>query len=381
VASETAGAGESRRYHASARRNRGPGPLRPRRADVADIYDQGASAYEALWSPVILPPAAVLVRSLGLRGRCMIADIGAGTSALLGPIGSAAPAARVVALDASTRMLRIARTRRGASAVLADALALPLADGTVDAVILAYVLFHLADPARAAAEAARVLRPGGRAGIITWAWERQPRASTVWDQVLAEAGVPLAPLRRVNSGLDQPGAVDALLRSAGLRPERIWHDRLHHEWDRSSFWELASGSGSNRIRLSQLSSVARAGVLARLTSTLSQLGPATSCGKARSSALWPPSIPLERIIRERSRYPVATRFGRASCSLRSTSQIIPSVRPPAPGHSSGLASISAARRAVMKSSPHRWLSPPRPSRQAARPYISACRTKLCGGQG
>jgi len=130
VASETAGAGESRRYHASARRDRRPGPLRPRRADVADIYDQGASAYEALWSPVILPPAAVLGRSLGLRGRCVIADIGAGTGALLGPIGSAAPAARVVALDTSTKMLRIARTRRGVSAVLADALALPLADGT-----------------------------------------------------------------------------------------------------------------------------------------------------------------------------------------------------------------------------------------------------------
>ena len=184
MASETAGAGESRRYHASARRDRRSGPLRPRRADVADIYDQGASAYEALWSPVILPPATVLVRSLGLCGRCVIADIGAGTGALLGPIGSAAPAARVVALDASTRMLRIARTRRGASAVLADALALPLADGTADAVILAYVLFHLADPARAAAEAARVLRPGGRAGVITWAWERQPRASTVWIRSL-----------------------------------------------------------------------------------------------------------------------------------------------------------------------------------------------------
>jgi hypothetical protein len=75
VASETAGAGESR-YHASARPDRGLGPLRPRRADVADIYDQGASAYKALWSPVILPPAAVLVRSLGLRGRCVIAEFG-----------------------------------------------------------------------------------------------------------------------------------------------------------------------------------------------------------------------------------------------------------------------------------------------------------------
>ena len=338
MASETADTGESRRYHASARRDRGVGPLRPRRADVADIYDQGASAYEALWSPVILPPAAVLVRSLGLRGRCVIADIGAGTGALLGPIGSAAPAARVVALDASTRMLRIARTRRGASAVLADALALPLADGTADAVILAYVLFHLADPARAAAEAARVLRPGGRAGIITWAWERQPRASIVWDQVLAEAGVPPAPLRRVESGLDQPSAVDALLRSVGLRPEHIWHDRLHHEWDRSSFWELASGSGSNRIRLSQLGSAARAGVLARLTSTLSQLGGRRLRVGRRG-----------HLRRGHQAFPRNGSSGKGAVTrcppdleqphggLRSTSQIIPSVRHPAPGHSSGLA--------------------------------------------
>jgi SAM-dependent methyltransferase len=255
-----------------------------------------------------------------------------------GPIGSAAPAARVVALDASTRMLRIARTRRGASAVPAGALALPLADGTADAVILAYVLFHVADPAPAAAEAARVLRPGGRAGIITRAWERQPRASTVWDQVLAEAGVPPAPLCRVASGLDQPGAVDALLRSAGLRPERIWHDRLYHEWDRSSFWELASGSGSNRIRLSHLGSVARAGVLARLTSTLSQLG--------AGDFVWGRRGHLRRGHRALLRNGSSGEGALTRCppdleqphgSLRSTSQIIPSGRHPTPGHPRGLA--------------------------------------------
>jgi ubiquinone/menaquinone biosynthesis C-methylase UbiE len=111
----------------------------------------------------------------------VVADVGAGIGALLGAIRSAAPAARIVALDASAGMLHLARTRRGASAVLADALALPLADGIANAVILAYVLFHLADPARAVAEAARVLRPGARVGTITWAWERGPRAGTVWD--------------------------------------------------------------------------------------------------------------------------------------------------------------------------------------------------------
>ena len=249
------------------------GPLRPRRADVADTYDRGAAAYQALWSAVILPPAAALVRFLELHGRCVVADVGAGTGALLGAIRSAAPAARVVALDVSAGMLQIARTRRGASAVLADALALPLAGGTADAVILAYVLFHLADPARAVAEAARVLRPGGRAGTITWAWERGPRAGTVWEQILADAGVPPAPLRRVDAGLDRPGPVEALLRSAGLRPARIWTKRLHHQWDRSSFWQLASGSGPNRVRLSRLTPAARADMLARLENALGQLPP------------------------------------------------------------------------------------------------------------
>ncbi len=37
---------------------------RPRRADVADSYDRGVGAYETLWSPVILAPAAALVDSL-----------------------------------------------------------------------------------------------------------------------------------------------------------------------------------------------------------------------------------------------------------------------------------------------------------------------------
>ena len=166
-------------------------PPRPRRADVADGYDRGAQAYEALWSPVILPPAAALVRFLGLTGRCVVADVGAGTGALLGAIRSAAPTARVVSFDASAGMLRIARTQRGAQAVVADALALPLAEAAADAVILAYVLFHLADPSLAVAEAARVLRPGGRVGAITWAWERVSRAEVVWDQALVM--VPIRP--------------------------------------------------------------------------------------------------------------------------------------------------------------------------------------------
>jgi SAM-dependent methyltransferase len=241
---------------------------------VTDSYNRGVGAYESLWSPVILPPATALVSSLGLTGRCVVADVGAGTGALLGAIRSAAPAARVVALDASAEMLRVARTRRGAPAILADALALPLADQAADAVILAYVLFHLADPARAVAEAARVLCPGGRVGTITWAWERESHADTVWDQTLTDAGVPPVPIRRSDSELDTPSAVEGLLRSAGLWPQRIWRHPLRRQWDQSSYWDLATGWGANRARLSRIDDDDRASLLDRLRSGLDRLHPA-----------------------------------------------------------------------------------------------------------
>ena len=73
--------------------------------------------------------------------------------------------------------------------------------------------------------------------------------------------------------MDRPDTVEGLLRSTGLRPERIWRERLHHQWDRSSFWELASGSGANWFRLSLLNPVTRAGVPARVQSGLGRLAP------------------------------------------------------------------------------------------------------------
>jgi ubiquinone/menaquinone biosynthesis C-methylase UbiE len=46
---------------------------------------------------------------------------------------------------------------------------LPVRDAAADIVILAFVLFHLGDPAQAIAEAAPVLSPRGRVGTATWA--------------------------------------------------------------------------------------------------------------------------------------------------------------------------------------------------------------------
>jgi len=77
------------------------------------------------------------------------------------------PGARLIAVDASPAMLSVARRRAEALGLemdlrLGDAAALDLPDDCVDTVVSTLFLCTAADERRVAAEAWRVLRPGGR---------------------------------------------------------------------------------------------------------------------------------------------------------------------------------------------------------------------------
>jgi SAM-dependent methyltransferase len=245
----------------------------PERRNVVATYDRGVDAYDELWSPVILPPAEKIVRALALPRRARVLDVGAGTGALLPAIRAAVPDATVVALDASNEMLRAARIRRGAAAVRADALGLPVAGESVDGVLLAYVLFHLPLPVQGIAEAARVLCRGGRLGTVTWARSRESRADAAWTEAFRDANVPVLPLRQVNTHLDSCDGVAGLLAAAGLRVECSWLESLRHRWDPPSFWQHAIGSGGNRTRLGLLEEGAQREVLADAHRRLAALTP------------------------------------------------------------------------------------------------------------
>jgi demethylmenaquinone methyltransferase / 2-methoxy-6-polyprenyl-1,4-benzoquinol methylase len=108
-------------------------------------------------------------------GRTIV-DVAAGTGMLAHELRAAG--ARVVALDFSWNMLRTGaqRERAGSSPLGAagagvlwcngDGTRLPLSDGSVDAVTIAFGLRNLPDPAGGLAEFARVLRPGGRVVVL-----------------------------------------------------------------------------------------------------------------------------------------------------------------------------------------------------------------------
>lgn len=237
---------------------------RPRRRDVAAGYDLGVHTYVELWSPVILPPARSVVDSLDLRSSARVLDLGCGSGALFSHLREAAPAAEVIGIDPSREMLR-ASSRVNAFAVIeGDAVSVPVRTGSVDGVLLAYVLFHVSDPAAALAEVARVLNAAGVVGIVTWVRDGPTPAYAVWDAALTEAGaLPLRPAR-VDSGLNTTEAIDALLVGAGLQTTRAWTQDLEKNWDASTYWQLANGNGMNRRRLQQLEPAVCSDTLGRI---------------------------------------------------------------------------------------------------------------------
>lgn len=115
--------------------------------------------------PYLAPLKAVVARTLAAfapdEGRRLL-EIGAGTGQLRELLPSRV-AAQILYTDPSTRALRfIARAEPGAQTLVARAESLPLSDGECGAVFGLCVFDALADPARAVAELARVLHPGGR---------------------------------------------------------------------------------------------------------------------------------------------------------------------------------------------------------------------------
>jgi ubiquinone/menaquinone biosynthesis methyltransferase len=91
-----------------------------------------------------------------------ILDLCAGTLDLSAMIEEAMPRSRVVACDASPRMLEAGRRKvKRVESVVGDALALPFDDASFGAVVCGFGVRNLADLHRGLAEVRRVLRPGG----------------------------------------------------------------------------------------------------------------------------------------------------------------------------------------------------------------------------
>jgi SAM-dependent methyltransferase len=131
--------------------------------------------YETHLVPMIFEPyAADLVKRLAGRALSSVLEIAAGTGVVTRALAAALPnSVSIVATDLNQAMLDqagAAGTKRPVAWRQADAMQLPFADGSFDAVVCQFGAMFFPDRAHAFSEARRVLRPGGI--FIFNVWDR-----------------------------------------------------------------------------------------------------------------------------------------------------------------------------------------------------------------
>jgi len=133
--------------------------------EVASMFDDVAARYDLTNDVLSLRQdrawRRAVVRAVDPRPGTLVLDLAAGTGTSSEPYLSAG--ARVVPADFSLGMLQVGKRRRpDLGFTAADALRLPFADASFDAVTLSFGLRNVADTDLALRELLRVTRPGGR---------------------------------------------------------------------------------------------------------------------------------------------------------------------------------------------------------------------------
>jgi ubiquinone/menaquinone biosynthesis C-methylase UbiE len=144
--------------------------------NVVVAFEEAAAAYDRVGVDFFGPFGEELVRRAGIRPGERVLDVGCGRGAVLFPAARAVgPDGHVIGTDAAPSMVELTRAeaaRHGFDHVtvdVGDAQDPAVPAGSVDVVTAGLVLFMLADPHAALRAYGRILRPGGRLALSTFA--------------------------------------------------------------------------------------------------------------------------------------------------------------------------------------------------------------------
>ena len=183
-------------------------------ATHAAYADSRGALAAARMLELTLPQPAERVLELA----CGPGGLGLAAAARVGPAGA------VVLSDVAAEMTAIAAARADALGLTnvstreLDFESIDQPDDSYDVVLCREGLMFATDPARAAGEIRRVLRPGGRVALAVWGpRERNPWLGLVFDAVSAQTGRPVPPPGIPGPfSLAERDRLTALLSGAGL---------------------------------------------------------------------------------------------------------------------------------------------------------------------
>lgn len=194
-------------------------------ASFREFTDAGAEAYERWFVPVIgAPVSSGLLEAADLQPGERVVDVACGTGVIaraaaerVGPTGA------VDAVDVAPDMIDVARGLPTSGAPVewhvADAAALPLADGGHDVALCQMSLMFMPDRVAAVAEMRRVLADGGRV-LVNAPGPIQPALEVMEQAIVEHIDPDLGGFVRAVFSMHDPDAVGAVLRDAGCRDVR-----------------------------------------------------------------------------------------------------------------------------------------------------------------
>ncbi len=199
-------------------------------------WDDHVAVYETVFEPLTNAFARRTLDRLGLRPGDRLIDVGAGSggAALI----AAGRGAEVLALDASAGMVARIRARATAAhgpasrlrAEVMNGMALDLPDASFDAALSVFGVILFPDAGLGMREIARILKPSGRAAIVTWTETERYELAARLIAAIAEVRGPQPPPAVLPAQLRfrEEGTFRTLFAEAGFAVEDII--RLEEHW-------------------------------------------------------------------------------------------------------------------------------------------------------
>ena len=154
--------------------------VRDRFTRTAEVFGEAVMQTRAV-------EAEILAEMVAAKKSDWAVDVACGTGALAAAF---APHVRwIFGLDLTPAMLALAQRTatdlkvRNVTFALGNAEEIPFPDESLDLALSSYALHHVPEPGRVIAEMSRVLKRGGRAGIIDIFAQEDPRSAEMHDRI------------------------------------------------------------------------------------------------------------------------------------------------------------------------------------------------------